>query len=161
MSRRQKQKKKYRGFWRFVRIQAVLLLLLLGALGVYFFGGYGKEVQGLLTEAKQLAHSSNTDTFRQIQTSVLYDDNGSQITTLKAEKDVYYLSFEEIPDQVKAAMVSIEDKKFYKHHGVDYKAIVRAFLAMVRNGEVTQGGSTITQQLARTEIGRASCRERV
>ena len=150
MSRRQKQKKKYRGFWRFVRIQAVLLLLLLGALGVYFFGGYGKEVQGLLTEAKQLAHSSNTDTFRQIQTSVLYDDNGSQITTLKAEKDVYYLSFEEIPDQVKAAMVSIEDKKFYKHHGVDYKAIVRAFFAMVRNGEVTQGGSTITQQLART-----------
>ena len=131
MSRRQKQKKKYRGFWRFVRIQAVLLLLLLGALGVYFFGGYGKEVQGLLTEAKQLAHSSNTDTFRQIQTSVLYDDNGSQITTLKAEKDVYYLSFEEIPDQVKAAMVSIEDKKFYKHYGVDYKAIVRAFLAMV------------------------------
>ncbi len=150
MSRRQKQKKKYRGFWRFVRIQALLLLLLLGALGVYFFGGYGKEVQGLLTEAKQLARSSDTDTFRQIQTSILYDDSGSQITTLKAEKDVYYLSFEEIPDQVKAAMVSIEDKKFYKHHGVDYKAIVRAFLAMVRNGEVTQGGSTITQQLART-----------
>ena len=63
---------------------------------------------------------------------------------------MYYLSFEEIPDQVKAAMVSIEDKKFYKHHGVDYKAIMRAFFAMVRNGEVTQGGSTITQQLART-----------
>lgn len=47
-------------------------------------------------------------------------------------------------------MVSIEDKKFYSHGGIDFKAIIRAVWAMVRNGEVTQGGSTITQQLART-----------
>lgn len=48
-----------------------------------------------------------------------------------------------------AAIISIEDKKFYQHGGVDYKAIMRAVLAMLRDGEVTQGGSTITQQLAR------------
>lgn len=41
-----------------------------------------------------------------------------------------------------AAIISIEDKKFYQHGGVDYKAIMRAVLAMLRDGEVTQGGST-------------------
>jgi penicillin-binding protein, 1A family len=51
---------------------------------------------------------------------------------------------------VGAAIVSIEDKKFYQHKGIDYKAIIRAIKAMIENGEVTQGGSTITQQLSRT-----------
>jgi len=51
---------------------------------------------------------------------------------------------------VKGAIISIEDKKFYKHRGVDFKAIVRAAVAMIKNQKITQGGSTITQQLART-----------
>ena len=47
-------------------------------------------------------------------------------------------------------MISIEDKKFVNHKGVDLKAIIRAAVALVKNkGEVTQGGSTITQQLSR------------
>ena len=70
--------------------------------------------------------------------------------SLRGTKDVSYLTSDEIPEEVKEAMVSIEDKKFYSHGGIDFKAIIRAVWAMVRNGEVTQGGSTITQQLART-----------
>ena len=46
------------------------------------------------------------------------------------------------------AIVSIEDKKFFRHHGIDYRALLRAVKAMVQNGEVKQGGSTITMQLA-------------
>ena len=45
--------------------------------------------------------------------------------------------------------VSIEDKKFYKHNGVDYKAILRAVKAIIEDGKLSQGGSTITMQLAR------------
>ena len=48
-----------------------------------------------------------------------------------------------------SAIISIEDKKFYQHHGVDFKGILRAVKAMIENGRVTQGASTITQQLAR------------
>ena len=51
---------------------------------------------------------------------------------------------------VKRAFVTTEDRKFYEHSGVDYMAIMQAFVALIQNeGEVTQGGSTITQQLAR------------
>ena len=46
-------------------------------------------------------------------------------------------------------MISIEDKNFYKHHGVDYKAIMRAVISTLSRREITQGGSTITMQLSR------------
>lgn len=94
-------------------------------------------------------HSSTEETFKGSQTSLVYDANGSLISVLKGEKDMYYLEYEEIPSDVCSAIISIEDKKFYQHHGVDFKAIMRAAKAIIENGEVTQGGSTITQQLAR------------
>lgn len=150
MSHKKKTKKKYRGFWIFIRVQVVLILLVLGAIAYYFLGGYAITVKELSTEAKKLVRESTEDTFRAIQTGVLYDASGTQIALLKGEKDVYYLDIDEIPLEVKMAIISIEDKKFYRHKGIDYKAIIRAAWAMVRNGEVTQGGSTITQQLART-----------
>ena len=150
MSHKKKTRKKYRGFWIFIRIQVVLILLVLGAIAYYFLGGYATTVKELSTEAKKLVRESTEDTFRAIQTGVLYDASGTQIALLKGEKDVYYLDSDEIPLEVKMAIISIEDKKFYRHKGIDYKAIIRAAWAMVRNGEVTQGGSTITQQLART-----------
>ncbi len=150
MSRKKKQKKKYHGFWIFVRIQIMLIMLVLGALGYYFFGGYAEQIKELSADAKDLVKKSSAETFCSAQTSIVYDAGGKQISTLKGEKDVYYLSIDEIPEDVKNAIISIEDKKFYKHHGIDYKAIARAVFAMIRDGEVTQGASTITQQLART-----------
>lgn len=147
--RKKKRKKKYRVFWFFAKIQLLLLLIVAGALGVYYFGGYAQKVSELQADAKRLVSQSDESTFRSVQTSVVYDANGQQISTLKGEKDVYYLEFDEIPAYATAAMVSIEDKKFYRHNGIDIKAILRAAKAMIENGEVTQGGSTITQQLAR------------
>lgn len=149
MARKKKQRKKHRGLWGFIYIQIVLILLVAGGLAYYFLGGYGATVNELSAEAKRLVRTSTQETFRAVQTSVVYDASGGQISVLKGEKDVYYLEFEEIPENVKEAIISIEDKKFYHHGGIDYKAIIRAAWAMIQNGEVSQGGSTITQQLAR------------
>lgn len=149
MARKKRKKKKYRVFWFFVRLQFFLMALVVAALGYYFYGGYAKQVQSMQAEAASFVRQSGEDTFRAVQTSVVYDKNGNTISTLKGEKDVYYLSYEEIPVDVCAAIISIEDKKFYQHNGIDYRAILRAVKAMVENGEATQGGSTITQQLAR------------
>lgn len=149
MSKRKKHKKKYRVFWFFAKLQLFLLLLVGVALGVYYFGGYAKTISELQTEAKELVSKSSEKTFRSVQTSLVYDANGQLISRLKGEKDVYYLEFEDIPAYAPAAMVSIEDKKFYRHNGIDVKAILRAAKAIMENGKVTQGASTITQQLAR------------
>lgn len=149
MARRKKKRKKYRGFWRFIKFQIFLMCLVLAGLAYYYLGGYAQQISELKAEAEHYVKTSNADTFKASQTSIVYDTTGNQISVLKGEKDVYYLTYDEIPTNVTAAIISIEDKKFYKHGGVDYKAIMRAVLAMLKNGEVTQGGSTITQQLAR------------
>ena len=149
MSRKKKKKKKYRGFWRFIKFQIFLMCLVLGGLAYYYLGGYAQQISQLKSEAEHYVKTSSPETFKASQTSIVYDANGNQISVLKGEKDVYYLGFDQIPANVTAAIISIEDKKFYQHGGVDYKAIMRAVLAMLRDGEVTQGGSTITQQLAR------------
>lgn len=60
------------------------------------------------------------------------------------------IPYEEIPKSVIWAFVSAEDGRFFSHKGLNYKAIVRAFIANLKAGKKVQGGSTITQQLART-----------
>ena len=50
------------------------------------------------------------------------------------------------------AIVAIEDRRFYEHHGVDYKGIIRAALTNQENGNVTQGGSTLTQQYVKNVL---------
>ncbi len=147
---RHKRKKRRIGFKIFVVMQLLLMVAVVAALLFYFMGGYGETVSALQEEARTLAAASTEESFRAVETSLVYDDDGKLISTLKGEKDVYYLEFDEIPEYTKAAIISIEDKKFYSHPGYDLKAILRAAKALLENGEVTQGGSTITQQLART-----------
>ena len=145
-----KKQKKNRVFWFFVKMQIILMIFVLLAVAYYFYGGYAKQITILQTRGIERAQNSTEDTFRAAQTSFVYDSNGKLIAKLNGEKDVSYLRYEEIPSTIISAVISIEDKKFYRHHGIDFQAIIRAGIAMVRDGEVTQGGSTITQQLART-----------
>src|SRR4051794_1389086 len=60
-----------------------------------------------------------------------------------------WLPYDQIPDIMKKAMVAVEDKRFRSHIGVDPIGLARAFTVRVSKGRWTQGGSTITQQLAR------------
>lgn len=60
-----------------------------------------------------------------------------------------YVTIDAIPDNMRYAIISMEDRKFYEHHGVDIEAIVRAFLVNMQSGEIEQGASTITQQLVK------------
>ncbi len=130
-----------------ITLLVILLVVLIG--GIVFYCLYGKELLAMQQEAKTAVAASTVETFRSSETSVIYDSKGNEISELKGEKDVYYLSDDEIPDYVKMAFVSVEDKKFYEHGGVDYWAIARAAFQYVKHGRVTQGGSTITQQLVR------------
>ena len=135
---------------RLIKIQIVLLLILIAAVTFYYVSGYAEQISGLKSEANSIVRKSTTGTFRQIETSEVYDINGEIISVLKGEKDVYYITYDEIPDDAVKALVSIEDKKFFEHNGIDYKGILRALISLIRDKEITQGGSTITQQLART-----------
>ncbi len=59
------------------------------------------------------------------------------------------LEYEEIPERLRNAFIVAEDERFYEHPGVDIRGLIRAGINLIRTGERTQGGSTITMQLAR------------
>ena len=91
-------------------------------------------------DAKELVANSTEDTFRQSETSLVYDSNGKLLSVLKGEKDSYYITIDEIPLEVQDAMISTEDRKFYKHKGIDIEGIARAGYMLVKNKGITQGG---------------------
>lgn len=135
-----------------ITIQFSIFFALLITLSVilYFYFNYGKTILQMQAEAKREVDKSTEDTFKSSQTSLVYDSEGNLISELKAEKDVYYIGYEDIPTAAIDAMVVSEDRNFFEHNGVDYWANVRAAIALIKNkGEITQGASTITQQLAR------------
>ncbi|MFT4145273.1 MAG: transglycosylase domain-containing protein [Mobilitalea sp.] len=133
-----------------LQIMVLCFLMAIAAGLFYFYQVYGKMILKLQAEAKQKVSASSNDTFKEDQTSLVYDVQGNLISTLRTEKDVYYLSYKEIPATVIDAMLVSEDRNFLQHDGVDYLANIRAAIALIKHkGEITQGASTITQQLAR------------
>ena len=135
-----------------IAIKLVIIFALLGVLvgGGVFYIKYGKDILDSQQKAKEYVSASTLDTFKQNQTSIVYDCNGEVISTVKGDKDSYYIAYEDIPSYAKDAMVITEDKTFYEHDGLDYKANLAALVSLIENkGEIKRGGSTITQQLAR------------
>src|SRR5688572_31894187 len=59
------------------------------------------------------------------------------------------LTYDQVPPRLVDALIAIEDRRFREHGGVDWRGTVRAFFANIRAGRVVQGGSTLTQQVAR------------
>lgn len=149
MAKKKKKSRKNRKMWTFLKIQMVLIILVLGGICFYYMGGYATQISKMRKEANSFVSKSTEDTFKKSQTSVAYDCNGAVISVLKGEKDSYYISLDDMPSYVKQAFISIEDKKFLSHSGIDYKGILRSIWKLIRNGQITGGGSTITQQLAR------------
>jgi penicillin-binding protein 1A len=86
--------------------------------------------------------------YRPLRASQIFSADGEMIGEFFVERRVL-VPIEEVPDVVKKAFVAAEDVRFYKHHGVDYQGIVRAAWTNVRARQVVQGGSSITQQVAK------------
>ena len=81
--------------------------------------------------------------------SKVYAADGSLLATFEAEVDRKPVPLDQVPQQVRDAVLAIEDDQFYEHSGVDYSAVVRAMVSNFESGGVSQGGSTITQQVVK------------
>src|SRR5665811_472506 len=80
------------------------------------------------------------------ETSKVYAIDGSLLTEFHATENREIIAFDKMPENIKNAVVAIEDKRFYTHQGVDYKRILGALIADIRTKNYSQGASTITQQ---------------
>lgn len=78
----------------------------------------------------------------------VYADDDELLTEFQPEKRIF-VPLPQIPLHLRNAMIAVEDARFYSHFGVDLRGILRAAYANFRHGRVVEGGSTITQQLAK------------
>lgn len=124
--------------------------IFLGALGAFLVVFFGTAIAIFFIYKNQTPSVSEISSYRPPQTSVIYDRTGEiALYEIHGEENRKILTHDEIPDVVRVATVATEDKNFYTHFGVDFVSILRALRVNVKNGEISQGGSTITQQLAR------------
>jgi penicillin-binding protein 1A len=87
---------------------------------------------------------------QQNATTFVYGENDWLIARLHAGEHRIPVKLEQIPQHMQEAIVAIEDERFYQHHGVDPKSVIRAGITYIKNGfKKTIGGSTITQQYAK------------
>ncbi len=117
-------------------------------------------VLGLFTGVVQSVPDIDVSLIRpESYTSIIFDSKGAEIDRLHGEENREYAKLSEIPDYLKEAVVSIEDERFYSHDGIDFKGILRAIYVNITNMSLSEGASTITQQLIKMNILKNSERE--
>lgn len=121
-------------------------LIFLSTAGVFFIY---KSVKASLPEVIKL------EDYKPLLVSQVFDRNGKKIGEFSRERRVL-IPYKDIPDLVIKAFIAAEDDTFFEHKGINLQAMIRAFIANMRAGRNVQGGSTITQQVAKTLILQAS-----
>lgn len=86
-------------------------------------------------------------------TSFIYNQNGEIVQELSTgDANRIYVEIDQIPKHVQDAFVAIEDERFYEHNGIDMRGIFRAILVNFKSGDMTEGASTITQQIIKNNV---------
>ena len=124
----------------------ILMILVVGlALSLSFLYGAWEGIKASTPD--------DIDLTPQTMASFIYDDQGNKIQELyDYESNRFTVTEDQIPDNLKNAFIAIEDERFYDHHGVDYKGIVRALWNDITHRTSRQGASTITQQLIKNNV---------
>ena len=142
--KKKKTKKKRRGgFFKWLSMAVfsifitTLLIGFIGILAIYY------------TFTDELPDVRVLKSFEPSTVTLMYSDQDKLIAELYLEKRIV-VPLNKIPTQLKQAALAVEDANFYRHMGIDLKAVFRAFLTNMKAGRVVEGGSTITQQLSKT-----------
>jgi penicillin-binding protein 1A len=137
-SRRSRSSKKSGGtFWRILGGFLLVVLVMLTGIGCGFLTASMNTRPNL---AEDLTPSAS---------SQIYDINGNEIANIHATENRMPVKIAKIPKDLQNAFIAVEDARFYEHAGIDPRGILRALWANISGGEVSEGGSTITQQLAK------------
>src|SRR5215472_10696221 len=97
---------------------------------------------------RSLPSVASLESFDESVGTKVYDENDEQITELHVERRIF-VPLAQIPQALRDAVIATEDARFYSHYGVDPTGIGRAIYQNFRRGRIVEGGSTITQQLAK------------
>ncbi len=124
-----------------MRLKYILLIAAVSIVVGIAFGGYFAINRGI-PSIKEVSE------YRPLVGTKVYDDEDSLLGELKIEKGIF-VPVQNMPEHMINAVIAIEDARFWRHKGIDYLAILRAVFKDILYGELKEGGSTITQQLAK------------
>lgn len=109
--------------------------------------------QGIITSAPDV---STIDVSPEGYATKIYDNNGNEIQSLSTTgSNRIFVDIDNIPLQLQNAFIAIEDERFYEHNGIDIKGILRAGTVFLTTGQLSEGASTITQQLLKNNVFKA------
>jgi penicillin-binding protein 1A len=132
---------------RLKKLRVLFVLLGLGILAVV------SMVFGMMAAVSQdLPAIYDFARYKASKNSEILDANGEPIGTLTSDQNKILLSSAQISPNIKNAVVSIEDARFYEHSGVDFKGIGRALIKDILSQSAAQGASTITQQFVKNAL---------
>ena len=120
-----------------------LAVVLVGVLGVA-----GAALWAFTILPRSLPSVTALEKFEASEGTKVYDDNDELITEFHVERRIF-VPLAQIPKALRDAVIATEDARFYSHYGVDPTGIARAVYQNFRRGRIVEGGSTITQQLAK------------
>jgi len=138
------------GWWRWLRRHPVLQWrLLLGSVGFLGLGlGVGWGSWSRACAGANCPSIGALDAYRPTEALKIYAADGRLLTSLGTERRTV-VRLEELPPALPAAFIAVEDKRFFAHHGIDYRRFVGAVRANLLERRFAEGFSTITMQLAR------------
>lgn len=138
--------------WRvFIKTLIALLLISIACTAITYGLFHNLYTQSRNTEYKILSNI-NEGSFRHLSNTQIYDADGKKISEIKSV-DFEYTEIKDISPYIQEGYMAVEDRAFKTHPGINPKAMLRAAVSLVKNhGEVTQGGSTITQQLVKNTL---------
>jgi penicillin-binding protein 1A len=132
---------------RLKKLRVLFVLLGLGILAVV------SMVFGMMAAISQdLPAIYNFAEFKASKNSEVFDANGEPLGTLTSDQNKILLNSAQISPNIKNAVVSIEDSRFYEHNGVDFQGIARALVKDVLSQSAAQGASTITEQFVKNAL---------
>ena len=130
----------------------IIELLIMAMLAVAVWGASGGigVFKGVIATAPDIGNIDVTPTG---YSTFVYDTEGNQIAKLvSTDSNRIPVAMDQVPDDLVHAFVAIEDERFYEHNGIDVKGIVRAGVTAFKSRDLSQGASTITQQLLKNNV---------
>lgn len=140
MNRRSQRREKKSSISKITIITSVILIVILLGAGM-----------GFLTASIHTMPNLKGD-IRPVASSQIYDTNGKLVATIHSVENRIPVTINKIPKDLQNAFVAAEDARFYNHIGVDPRGILRALWSNIMDRGVSEGGSTITQQLAKNAL---------
>lgn len=135
------------------KISSIVLKVLLialfafGILATIFAGLVGGGIFEVMKKSPKV--NPENIKYEMSENSTIVDKDGNEIDSIKTNENRDIVEIDKVPDNLKNAFVAVEDRRFYKHGGIDPVSIIGSAFENLKSGSIVRGGSTLTQQLAR------------